>query len=126
MAELRDAGALGFTDDGKPVVSAGILRKALQYQRLCGGVIALHEEDPALSGDGVMNEGAVSARLGLAGIPSLVGVDDDRPRRRAGALRGRPRALPAPLLRRVGAGAGRRQGGGGAQRVDAARSAPTT
>jgi dihydroorotase len=71
MAELRDAGALGFTDDGKPVVSAGMLRKALQYQRLCGGVVALHEEDPALSGDGVMHEGAVSARLGLAGIPSL-------------------------------------------------------
>jgi dihydroorotase len=71
MAALRDAGALGFTDDGKPVVSAGMLRKALQYQRLAGGVIALHEEDPALSGDGVMHEGAVSARLGLAGIPSL-------------------------------------------------------
>jgi dihydroorotase len=71
MAELRDTGALGFTDDGKPVVSAGMLRKALQYQRLCGGVIALHEEDPALSGEGVMHEGAVSARLGLAGIPSV-------------------------------------------------------
>ena len=71
MAELRDAGALGFTDDGKPVVSAGTLRKALQYQRLCGGVIALHEEDPELSRDGVMHEGAVSARLGMAGIPSL-------------------------------------------------------
>jgi dihydroorotase len=71
MAELCDAGALGFTDDGKPVVSAGILRKALQYQRLCGGVIALHEEDPALSRDGVMHEGAVSARLGMAGIPSI-------------------------------------------------------
>jgi dihydroorotase len=71
MAELRDAGAIGFTDDGKPVVSAGMLRKALQYQRLAGGVIALHEEDPTLSGDGVMHEGAVSARLGMAGIPSL-------------------------------------------------------
>ncbi|MGZ4297713.1 MAG: dihydroorotase [Solirubrobacteraceae bacterium] len=71
MAELRDLGAIGFTDDGKPVVSAGMLRKALQYQRLAGGVIALHEEDPALSMDGVMHEGAVSARLGLAGIPSL-------------------------------------------------------
>jgi dihydroorotase len=71
MAALTDAGALGFTDDGKPVVSAGMLRKALQYQRLAGGVIALHEEDPALSGDGVMHEGAVSARLGLAGIPSV-------------------------------------------------------
>ncbi len=71
MAELRDAGALGFTDDGKPVVSGGMLRKALQYQRLAGGVVALHEEDPALSGDGVMHEGAVSARLGLAGIPPV-------------------------------------------------------
>jgi dihydroorotase len=71
MAELRDAGALGFTDDGRPVASAGMLRKALQYQRLCGGVIALHEEDPALSANGVMHEGTVSARLGLAGIPSI-------------------------------------------------------
>jgi dihydroorotase len=71
MAELRDAGALGFTDDGKPVVSAGVLRKALQYQHLSGGMIALHEEDPALSADGAMHEGAISARLGLTGIPSL-------------------------------------------------------
>jgi dihydroorotase len=71
MAELRDTGAIGFTDDGKPVTSGGMLRKALQYQRLCGGIIALHEEDPALSGDGVMHEGAVSARLGMAGIPSV-------------------------------------------------------
>ena len=71
MADLRDAGAIGFTDDGKPVVSAGMLRRALQYQRLAGGIIALHEEDPTLSGDGVMHEGAISARLGLAGIPPL-------------------------------------------------------
>ncbi|MGZ4226862.1 MAG: dihydroorotase [Solirubrobacteraceae bacterium] len=71
MTDLHEVGALGFTDDGKPVVSAGVLRKALQYQRLCGGVIALHEEDPALSRDGVMHEGAVSARLGMAGIPSV-------------------------------------------------------
>jgi dihydroorotase len=71
MAELREAGALGFTDDGKPVHRAGILRKALQYQKLCGGVIALHEEDPTLSGRGVMHEGEVSARLGLAGIPAI-------------------------------------------------------
>jgi len=63
--------ALGFTDDGRPVVSAGMLRKALHYQRLAGGVIALHEEDPALSRDGVMHEGPTSARLGLAGIPSV-------------------------------------------------------
>ncbi|MDQ3631999.1 MAG: dihydroorotase [Actinomycetota bacterium] len=71
MAELREQGALGFTDDGRPVVSAGMLRKALQYQRLCGGVIALHEEDPSLSGAGVMHEGAISALLGVTGIPSV-------------------------------------------------------
>ena len=71
MGALRDEGALGFTDDGRPVASAGILRHALRYQRLAGGVVALHEEDPSLSGAGVMHEGAVSARLGLAGIPAL-------------------------------------------------------
>jgi dihydroorotase len=71
MAELREAGAVGFSDDGLPLRSARILRRALQYQRLCGGVIALHEEDPELSGDGVMHEGPVSAALGLAGIPSV-------------------------------------------------------
>jgi len=71
MAELHETGALGFTDDGKPVVSAGLLRRALSYQRLCGGVIALHEEDPSLSGAGVMHEGAISAALGLEGIPSV-------------------------------------------------------
>jgi dihydroorotase len=71
MAELRDSGALGFSDDGLPIRNAGILRRALQYQRLCGGNIALHEEDPELTGDGVMHEGAVSATLGLAGVPSV-------------------------------------------------------
>src|SRR4051794_15819715 len=71
MAELRDAGALGFSDDGLPITSARVLSRALQYQRLCGGVIALHEEDPELSGEGVMHEGAVSAALGMAGIPSI-------------------------------------------------------
>jgi dihydroorotase len=71
MAELRHEGAVGFTDDGRPVTSAGMLRKALQYQRLCGGVIALHEEDPTLSLGGAMHEGVVSAALGIGGIPSI-------------------------------------------------------
>ena len=71
MAELADAGAAGFTDDGLPVRSAGVMRQALQYQRLAGRTIALHEEDPSLSGDGVMHEGEVSALLGVAGIPSV-------------------------------------------------------
>ena len=71
MAELADAGAAGFTDDGLPVRSAGVMRLALQYQRLAGRTIALHEEDPSLSNGGVMHEGEVSALLGLAGIPSV-------------------------------------------------------
>jgi dihydroorotase len=71
MAELRQEGAVGFTDDGRPVQSAGMLRKALQYQRLCGGVIALHEEDPTLSRGGAMHEGSVSAALGIGGIPTI-------------------------------------------------------
>jgi dihydroorotase len=71
MAELADAGAAGFTDDGLPVRAAGVMRQALQYQRLAGRTLALHEEDPSLSGDGAMHEGEVSALLGLAGIPSV-------------------------------------------------------
>jgi dihydroorotase len=71
MAELRQEGAVGFTDDGMPVQSAGMLRKALQYQRLCGGVIALHEEDPTLSRGGCVHEGVVSAALGIGGIPTI-------------------------------------------------------
>jgi dihydroorotase len=71
MAELAEAGAVGFTDDGLPVRSAGVMRQALQYQRLAGRLLALHEEDPSLSGQGAMHEGEVSAVLGLTGIPSI-------------------------------------------------------
>ncbi len=68
-AALREQGAVGFTDDGHPVASAGVLREALQRQRTCGGTIALHEEDRSLSRGGAMHEGALSAALGIPGIP---------------------------------------------------------
>ena len=71
MVELADAGAAGFTDDGRPVASAGVMRRALQYASVTGLPLALHEEDPSLSGRGQMHEGAVSAQLGLAGWPSI-------------------------------------------------------
>ncbi len=71
MAELADTGAVGFTDDGLPIRSAGVLRRALQYQRLVGLPIALHEEDPELSRGGSMHEGMVSAALGIGGVPSI-------------------------------------------------------
>jgi len=71
MAELSREGALGFSDDGQPVQSAGMLCKAMQYQRLCGGVLALHEEERSLSAGGSMHEGAISAALGIGGIPTV-------------------------------------------------------
>ena len=71
MAELRDAGAVGFSDDGLPIRSSRVMRRALQYQALAGLPIALHEEDPDLSGDGVMHEGEAAALLGMAGVPSI-------------------------------------------------------
>ncbi|MBA3300463.1 MAG: amidohydrolase family protein, partial [Thermoleophilaceae bacterium] len=71
MGELADAGAVAFSDDGLPVRDANVMRLALQYQRLAGRVLALHEEDAALSGEGVMHEGEVSAVLGMEGVPSV-------------------------------------------------------
>jgi dihydroorotase len=71
MTDLADAGAVGFSDDGLPIRSARVMRRALQYQRLVGLPIALHEEDPELSAGGSMHEGEVSAALGVAGVPSV-------------------------------------------------------
>jgi dihydroorotase len=71
MAELADAGAAGFTDDGVPVCSAGLMRRALQYGAVTGRRIALHCEEPTLSRAGHMHEGAVSAELGFTGYPSV-------------------------------------------------------
>lgn len=71
MAEMWEVGAIGFSDDGLPLADGGVLRRALQYQRLVGGTLALHEESPDLSGAGVMNEGVVSALLGMEGIPAV-------------------------------------------------------
>jgi len=71
MGELAEAGAVGFTDDGVPVASAGLMRRALQYSSVTGRRIALHCEEPTLSRDGQMHEGDVSAELGFSGYPSV-------------------------------------------------------
>jgi dihydroorotase len=71
MGELAAAGAAGFTDDGVPVASAGLMRRALQYGAITSRRIALHCEEPTLSCDGQMHEGAVSAELGFTGYPSV-------------------------------------------------------
>ncbi len=71
MAELADAGAAGFSDDGMPVVSSSLMRRALQYGAVAGRTIAVHCEEPALSRKGQMHEGEVSAELGFTGYPSV-------------------------------------------------------
>jgi dihydroorotase len=70
MAELAHAGAVAFTDDGHPVVSAGILRRALQYSALADRPLAVHCEEPTLSRGGHAHEGKVAAELGLEPYPS--------------------------------------------------------
>jgi dihydroorotase len=68
--ELRAAGCVAVSDDGKPVVSSALMRRALEYARAFGLPLAVHEEDPLLVGKGVMHEGAAATRLGLKGIPA--------------------------------------------------------
>ncbi|MFL5939524.1 MAG: dihydroorotase [Gaiellaceae bacterium] len=71
MVELAEQGAAGFTDDGRPVVAPGLMRRALQYHGITGRRLALHCEEPTLSKGGQMHEGAVSAELGFTGYPSV-------------------------------------------------------
>jgi dihydroorotase len=71
MAELAAAGAAAFTDDGRPVVSAGLMRRALQYSSLTDLRLALHCEEPSLSRGGQVHEGVVSAELGIGPYPSI-------------------------------------------------------
>ncbi len=66
---LREAGAVAFTDGARSVASAGVMRRALTYARDLDVLVMPHLADETLVGDGVMNEGELSSRLGLAGIP---------------------------------------------------------
>lgn len=68
--ELAAAGCVAVSDDGKPVASSALMRRALEYARAFDLPVAVHEEDPLLAGKGVMHEGAVSTRLGLRGVPA--------------------------------------------------------
>jgi dihydroorotase len=71
MAELAEAGAVGFSDDGVPVAAPGLMRRALQYGAVTGLRLALHCEETTLSRGGQMHEGEVSAELGFTGYPSV-------------------------------------------------------
>ena len=71
MGDLHRAGCVAFTDDGKPVSTALLMRRALEYAEMFDAPIIEHCEDPSLKGDGVAHEGAVAAMLGLRGIPGV-------------------------------------------------------
>lgn len=70
VGEMVEAGAVAITDDGSPVMNSGLMRLALEYTQTFGIPVADHPEDLGLSADGHMNEGIVSARLGLGGKPN--------------------------------------------------------
>lgn len=71
MFELREAGCLALSDDGKSVVNSQLMRHALEYSKMTGLLLIQHCEDPLLSNHGIMNEGINSTQLGLKGDPGI-------------------------------------------------------
>ncbi|MES2962088.1 MAG: dihydroorotase [Pseudomonadota bacterium] len=71
MHSLKEAGAVGFTDDGLPVMNANVMRRAFEYSKNLNVVIAQHAEDLNLTNKGCINEGRVSLELGVRGIPNI-------------------------------------------------------
>ena len=71
MGDMALAGARGFSDDGKPVASAGLMRRALEYSRIFDLPVIDHCEEPTLVAGGVAHEGEVATRMGLAGWPGV-------------------------------------------------------
>jgi dihydroorotase len=71
MTALAAAGAVAFSDDGHTIMDAGVMRRVLEYSRLVGAPVIVHAEDRTLVGEGVLNEGPVSTRLGLPGNPCV-------------------------------------------------------
>jgi len=71
MGDMTEAGAVGFSDDGKPVLNSALMRRALEYATMLGKPIIDHCEDQSLSEGGVMHEGSVSTALGMSSIPSI-------------------------------------------------------
>ncbi|MGE3958325.1 MAG: dihydroorotase, partial [Vicinamibacterales bacterium] len=69
LGELKEAGCVAVTDDGHPIRTALLARRALEYTRMFDMLVIEHCEDPSLKGDGVAHEGLVASRLGLRGIP---------------------------------------------------------
>lgn len=70
MVALSEAGAVAFSDDGKTIMDSSVMRRVLEYSKLVGAPLITHAEDLDLVGEGVVNEGPVSTRLGLPGNPA--------------------------------------------------------
>jgi dihydroorotase len=71
MSDMKEGGAVAFSDDGDPVYNSRVMRVALEYSSMLGVPVINHEEDLELSRPGHMNEGVVSTRLGLPGTPGI-------------------------------------------------------
>ncbi len=71
IGEMIEAGAVAISDDGRPVMDANLMRRALEYCSMFDVPISVHEEDMCLSSGGSMNEGPTSVRLGIRGVPSV-------------------------------------------------------
>jgi dihydroorotase len=70
IGEMREAGIVAVSDDGKPIMDSGLMRHALEYSAMFNLPVIAHEEDRGLSVKGVMNEGPTAFRLGLKGMPA--------------------------------------------------------
>lgn len=70
IGEMQQAGIVAVSDDGMPIMNGGLMRRALEYTVMFGLPVIVHEEDRSIAAEGVMNEGAMSLRLGLKGMPA--------------------------------------------------------
>jgi dihydroorotase len=76
MGELAQSGCVAVSDDGRPVHSGGIMRRAIEYSGAFGLLVIDHAEDLSIAGEGVMHEGFVSTMLGLEGIPTAASLSE--------------------------------------------------
>jgi dihydroorotase len=70
IGEMHRAGIVAVSDDGMPIMDGSLMRRALEYAGMFGLAVVVHEEERSIAADGVMNEGALSLRLGLKGVPA--------------------------------------------------------
>ena len=70
IGEMHRAGIVGVSDDGMPIMNGGLMRRVLEYAAMFGLPVIVHEEERTIAAGGVMNEGALSLRLGLKGVPA--------------------------------------------------------